>query len=330
MKQENPVAKNQHYVPRFILKRFAIQGKKPQVFVFEKRSGKIFKTHIKNIACENGFYDIEFKGVKLTLENSISSFEGISSQLIGKIISDNSLEGLTQENKLVLSHFFSLQFVRTREYRSRIYDAMQQLENHLKKGTDDLSSIEGYKPLSDKIINEFGIESVLKHDLHAPHFFQKDWVLYEAPAENYFITSDNPIALQNIENFGSFYGNLGLACKGIEIYFPLTPKLCLAILCPSHREKIEEIYQYYHLTQKYPSCNKFQLNMDFDHVESYMKAYRKGTVVEMCPENVINCNSLQVMFSDFQLYSATNDFTIAKQMIEQNESYKTGMRIQVG
>ena len=51
---------NQHYVPRFYLKRFAQAN--DQIFVYDKFSKKSFgPTHITNVASEKNFYDVAFK-----------------------------------------------------------------------------------------------------------------------------------------------------------------------------------------------------------------------------------------------------------------------------
>jgi len=49
--KRNEIAKIQHYVPQFLLKQFT-SGKKPQVWVFDKTTGKKFKSHVKNVASE--------------------------------------------------------------------------------------------------------------------------------------------------------------------------------------------------------------------------------------------------------------------------------------
>jgi Protein of unknown function (DUF4238) len=51
----NPV-KNQHYVPQFYLREFAESNE--QLYVYDKRTDKIFPTHVKNVAHESYFYDI--------------------------------------------------------------------------------------------------------------------------------------------------------------------------------------------------------------------------------------------------------------------------------
>jgi len=54
------IAKNEHYVPQFILKNFTV-GNGKQIYVFDKHDEKSFKTNIRNIAAETGFYNFNIK-----------------------------------------------------------------------------------------------------------------------------------------------------------------------------------------------------------------------------------------------------------------------------
>jgi hypothetical protein len=54
------MAKIQHYVPQFLLRNFG-NGKKDQVWVYDKIDGRSFPTNAKNVASESRFYD--FQGV---------------------------------------------------------------------------------------------------------------------------------------------------------------------------------------------------------------------------------------------------------------------------
>jgi hypothetical protein len=62
--------KAQHYVPRFILNNFCI-GDTSQVFVFDKRHESVFKTNIRNVAVEKGFYNLEIDGVTASIEPNL-------------------------------------------------------------------------------------------------------------------------------------------------------------------------------------------------------------------------------------------------------------------
>jgi len=52
--------KNQHYLPRGIIRAFGLGKKNQQIFFINKRTGRpAEKTNIKNVACINHFYDFE-------------------------------------------------------------------------------------------------------------------------------------------------------------------------------------------------------------------------------------------------------------------------------
>ena len=50
-----PVPRNQHYVPKFLLKNFADDGTKT-LFVFDKQKGIHFPKAPKKVAAEDYFY----------------------------------------------------------------------------------------------------------------------------------------------------------------------------------------------------------------------------------------------------------------------------------
>ena len=76
-----------HYVPRFLLKHFT-RGKNPQIFVYDKSNDNQFRTNIKNIATENGFYDLEVDEGILTLEPGLAHIEGNTSGILQKILKE--------------------------------------------------------------------------------------------------------------------------------------------------------------------------------------------------------------------------------------------------
>jgi hypothetical protein len=74
----------QHYVPQFFLRNFTIKkGKNHFIYCFDRFEEKEFRTNVRNIACENYFY--EEKG-KQNLEKNLSLLESQSSKIIREII----------------------------------------------------------------------------------------------------------------------------------------------------------------------------------------------------------------------------------------------------
>lgn len=110
------IAKVQHYVPQFLLRNFG-NGKKDQLWVYDKTSDRAFPTNTKNIASESRFYDFEVGGEPSTLEPFLSKLEGKAKAVIDSILDADSLTGVTDEGKAVLAAFLSVQLARTRTFR---------------------------------------------------------------------------------------------------------------------------------------------------------------------------------------------------------------------
>ena len=68
------IAKNQHYVPQFILRNFTV-GDGKQIHVFDKQDEKSFRTNIRNIAAETGFYNFDIKEYKFTTDFRANNFQ---------------------------------------------------------------------------------------------------------------------------------------------------------------------------------------------------------------------------------------------------------------
>jgi hypothetical protein len=50
---------HQHFVPQLLLRNFATGSRRnKQIWVFDKQTGKEFRTAVRNVATEGGFYDL--------------------------------------------------------------------------------------------------------------------------------------------------------------------------------------------------------------------------------------------------------------------------------
>jgi len=75
MSPKAAMPKLQHYVPQFILRNFTT-GKGNQIFVFDKQEEVAFKTNIRNIASESGFYNFDINGYQFTIEPGLEKHVG--------------------------------------------------------------------------------------------------------------------------------------------------------------------------------------------------------------------------------------------------------------
>ncbi len=316
------VARVQHYVPRFILKRFAQPGTS-KVWAYDKWKGTAFNPNIRKIAAEKGFYNLELDEETVTIEPVLAHLEGNASTIIGKIVDSRSLITVDTEARAILAVFLAVQFVRTKELRIKfetvtrlMVEKLTQMgatETQLKELTDN-------RPEAARIL---GIKSVLGANYFVPYFLNKTWVLFQAERSDALYISDNPVVMHNENEYGP-YGNIGLAVKGIEIYFPISSRYCLGLLCHSIGEELRKAY--YNM-QKRPELSN--LMKDPAVVKAFCQGVVLGTPVPLVKDNVTMLNSLQVTYSSRFVYCPTDDFSLVRRMIKDNPKYKEGLKPKV-
>ncbi|NRF50257.1 DUF4238 domain-containing protein, partial [Pseudomonas stutzeri] len=101
------IAKVQHYVPQFLLRNFG-NGKKDQVWVYDKSSARAFPSNTKNVASESRFYDFEYQGQTISLEPWLGQLEGSAQSVIRFILETDSVAKLADEQKQILAAFWAV------------------------------------------------------------------------------------------------------------------------------------------------------------------------------------------------------------------------------
>ena len=81
-----------------------------------------------------------------------------------------------------------------------------------------------------------------------------------------FWTSDNPIAIQNKTN-NSLFSTLGLFCKGIQVHFPINPKLSILVCDPITFENLPNVLEINDV-RKVKEVNFLQLKSSYRFVFS--------------------------------------------------------------
>lgn len=315
-----------HYVPRFLLKHFT-QGEKPKIFVYDKSNDNKFHTNIKNIAAENGFYDIEVDDGILTLEPGLAQLESNSSGIIKKLIKQRTLKTLDEHEVAILAVFLAVQFVRTKEYRLRFEHLGELFAEKLREiGATEENIAEQTKSATglpeDKLI---GLQSVLGAKEFVPYFLNKVWVLFETTNKRPFYISDNPLTLHNELDHGP-YGNIGLAVRGIEIYLPISTTLCLGLLCPSIAKEFQKAYENLRiLDQEVPGMADTIMNKP-KAARAFCEGLVNGTPIQIIEDNVMMMNSLQVMYSSRFVYCEIDSFDLVKSMLTDNEKFREGLK----
>ncbi|MDO8623254.1 MAG: DUF4238 domain-containing protein [archaeon] len=268
----------QHYVPRVYLKNFSEGSKKGYyIWVFDKKTEKIFQENIKNIALEEEFYDtIEEKQIT---ENFLRDIETNFGNAINNLIDGQDLEKLGQDEIEAITEFIAAQMIRTKEVRAEVKDAAKQflgkfgsqLATNFKTEVEESMKKENLREGHKKIIFE-----------HLETFKQiikgKKWILISNKSKFPYWISDNPIAECNR------YGDAGLDALGVEIYFPISTKLCLII------------------------CDPVAFRLEGN--KKVTKDYR----------NIIRERDLQVRYSTRFVFSNEKNFDFARTMLKENPS----------
>lgn len=274
----NNHVKNQHYVPRCLLKNFSSRGDR-FIWAFDKNEkykieNQIRERAIKRVASEDYFYD-QIKNQKIgSYEYALKEVEDKSSPIIDKIVETKDIKNLNEEERKTLAFFIVLQRLRTKEQLHQTILSMKSLSNQLEQKAMIKSPDIDPKKIWFSMLEK------------ASAFYQillnKVWMLSES--DNKFLISDNPVTLQNTTDTSELRGTLGLDSYGIEIYLPISPSLTICLFC----EKLFSSSGYNEKTIPNLKCE---------------------------PENIENLNSLQIAFSERFIFSHQNDFKFVKKII---------------
>ena len=273
--------KIQHYVPRFYLRNFSIdESNTERVYCYDKSNMKKFPTNISKIAYENFFNDSD-GDIDQLLEKGLGKLESEYNIAYKSLINSKDIDKLSNKQRRTMSHFIASQLIRTKENREHIRDMIKQLHNRL--SWENLSK--KLKQQLQEVNKESSIKSIhlsnLKSNIpkYSDIIYNMKWLLFTNITNIPYLTSDNPITRHNLFRHDP-YGNMGLLCQGIELHFPLNPKLCLLTCDPATYAWLPSI---------------FKINDE---------------------QNIIHQNSLQVLQSTRHLFSNVDDFYLADRMIK--------------
>jgi len=226
-------AKKQHYVSQSYLKRFTDDNER--LWVFDKSIKQSFRTHVKNVASETGFYDItqetadedaDRQFVEKTLSKIESVFPTVIDDLLRSIDEEQSLDPNWKEAIAIMLY---IQLFRTREARELLIGMAESTDQSLQ----DLIA-KAKIPESSKV--EFPVQfDREKAPLEQAHLmFNRElldetvqllnneyaWTVGVNHMKQPLYTSDNPVVKDGDPENLPFFS---------EIAFPLTPKHILIL-----------------------------------------------------------------------------------------------------
>lgn len=313
----NATPKKHHYVPRLILRHFCFD--KQNLYVLDKKTGEIFPSSIRNAGSENDFYSSDEGRHQESIESKLSALETVSAPIFDRIIKKESLTSVTEYEHAIICLFVAVQLLRTNDER----EALRQINSAIcawarRSGYDPKKDIENFQEMSEEDVKKYSIYALrtVPADL-AKCIYEKERCLIKAPFGGEFYTSDHPVTMHN--NFPRpGRGNLGLALKGIEVHFPISPNLCVSFMCPQTvaaiRTRVRKHLAMIAAGVCYP--------IDMSEPELFVDQFDRKIVREIKPENLEFHNSLQVSQSTRFLYSRSAQFELAKDMLKTNPELK--------
>jgi len=257
-----------HYVPQFYLRQFSTKkGKEYSIFTFDKTLKKIFISNIKNVCCEDYFYDFMDKipysyyekypvnesksGKKLKKINNIKDLAELKDNeepifcaspetFLNRVETEFSkaykrileLEDLTELNnyeKAATAMFVLFQWKRTRAQREFIKGLIRNFAIEQIGKTNSVEYIRFLVSLCylDIPPRYFHLNIIFNIDNELDIFLRSGWTLYVNKTSLPYWTSDNPVAIENTTSIDPCKPHL--IREGCKIYFPLSPKICLLI-----------------------------------------------------------------------------------------------------
>jgi hypothetical protein len=282
--------KNEHYVPQGYLEKFTEDGK--YIYVFDKHkpsAQRVYKAHIRNVASETYFYDFppdiqqDYPDLQV-VEHMFSEIEAIFYEFRDNFLATiNGMISITQDQRLAMAYFMTLQMLRTPEYRRNFIDMMNKLGTQVAYRVRLNSPKKKLEPLA--LLDKSRIPLA-----HAKLMFPSDmlysfvkvlinhiWIVGVNKTTESFYTSDTPVVTKA---HSAQSGGIGIASRGIEIAFPLTEDVILIL--------------------KERTLFKEEVKLD-------------GVVKLLNTSEIGYYNWLQIIRSYRQVYCASSDFHVAEQ-----------------
>ncbi len=298
------------------------QGKDIHRFnIFDKEKQQIRENqNIENYASERFFYDVDFEELLkeaeaegITIDNEMQELTNVVDKQhlenvfatkvettmydpFENIVASHTMTPkdaytkkliIPEENKAKIAYYLSIQYLRTKEYREKMIQLYEKgAKLFLKKELADEVDPEFLNGVDIKLkksrINLYHNQQLLNTEFLeelSKSLLSHIWFLAVNETDKLFYTSDNPIVLFGHDE------HQGLKSRGIEIIFPITPRLALVMRELEYFKKDLVLY------------NKF---------------------VPISKDYVDFCNTLQVFQSYRNVFSKDNNFEMASNLLRGN------------
>lgn len=279
------IRKNHHYVPRFYLKRFSVNNGGKVIGLYNhKREIFIDNAPLKHQACEAFLYgrDDEVEAELGKLESSIARMFYYWTEEKILLPPPKDTNGF-----ILLKRFILYQLYRTPRAGNNINDMFNAAFKKLIKvyEPEKVKEFEGLELVHEDPVLLALINSTDKE--HLLDFLSCKFIVNLSPLS--FISSDAPVIMYNqlMEKKGIYAGATSLAAKGLQIFYPIHPRLMICLYDPmtyncgdndncTSTEIIEDVNQLN--AMQYINSNTqlfFNENISKEYVEGLVSFYKE-------------------------------------------------------
>ncbi len=333
-------AQNQHYVPKFLLRKFLSNAQSEQVSVYDKHSDKGFTTSIANIMAERRFNDFVIDEWRGTFEETAGRIEDQIIPVYEQILIEQKIPS-EPTSRASLAFLIAFQLLRTRSSREWFTDMDSAIREKVEALGGKMENLEGWESVTDDSLTLQHWASIreLLPDI-SKLIAVKDLVLCKAAPGRAFYLGDTPVAMANQNNFKP-YGNIGVGVEGIEIYMPLSSSLMLAAWCPSildglRKNQTESKRQVRMIALQAVAARKItadqmakmleELRVSESAADEFLAKTESGLPLVSTPENMDYFNSLQTKFARRFVVCQRSDFALARRHNSEFPKFRQGAR----
>lgn len=292
-------SKKHHFVPQAQLRHFAADAKRRSIFVFDKRDGRSFSAAIRDAGAENDFNTVAVGGSKWNFEDLFQEVDARSARLVAEIVSRRSLAWLTLDDRLALADLFATQLLRTHLSRTTPKHLARQLRGLVRDMGYDPDQDPALAMPSEAALRLGAARMFLERGDHASSLLRLVPALFAPSGGARLIISDHPVSRTNAFP----YGDVGLTSHGVIVGLPIAPDLSLNLICPT-------------ILARYEALDEAEVDPERrTRLLQARDALRAGLPVELDDAAVATLNRRQLAQSSRFLYSATDNFDWARDML---------------
>ncbi len=226
-----PKKKRHHYIPQFYLRRFSINSEGKSIALFNLKNKRFIENApIKHQACKSFLYgddDDEVEDALAKIEDKIARFFYFWTEKKDLFPPPDNSKAFT-----LLKRFILYQAHRTPKSGSNAIDSINagvkvMFKEYLPQLYEDIKN--GKLIHKDPVL--FSLFQSAEHE-HLLNFLDCKFLVNLSSLP--FITSDAPVVFYNklMEKASNYIGATGLVSKGLQIFYPIHPRLMICMYDP--------------------------------------------------------------------------------------------------